>query len=348
MRDGARLATTLYLPAGAGRYAGILIRTPYGRPLEDLQARFFCRHGFAVAVQHVRGRFNSGGEWHPFVHEGKDGYDTIEWLAKQPWCTGRIGMTGGSYSGWVQWWAAAERPPHLVTIVPGASPSDPFDGGIPYEGGVFCTTTSLGFLDVTARNATVDVSGAAMLAVASRNWSKAVRSLPVIDLDKKVLGRRDRIWRTWIRHFSKDGYWRQVSFLDSLRTMSIPVFHNAGAFDALTTATILNYRRMRTHGHGHQKLVVGPWPHFGETRSVWRPRLRRRCRARPVAGDGPMVRLLAEGTGQRHRRRAAGRGVRHREQSLATRLAVSDARDIGAEVVPCEPDRAGTATGQAS
>ena len=267
MRDGARLATTLYLPAGAGKYAGILIRTPYGRPLEDLEARFFCRHGFAVAVQHVRGRFGSGGEWHPFVHEGKDGYDTIEWLAKQPWCTGRIGMTGGSYSGWVQWWAAAERPPHLVTIVPGASPSDPFDGGIPYEGGVFCTTTSLGFLDVTARNATVDVSGAAMIAVASRNWSKAVRSLPVIDLDKTVLGRRDRIWRTWIRHLSKDRYWRQVSFLDCLRTMSIPVFHNAGAFDALTTSTILNYRRMRANGHGHQKLVIGPWPHFGETRT---------------------------------------------------------------------------------
>src|SRR5262249_36483040 len=60
---------------------------------------------------------------------------------------------------------------------------------------------------------------------------------------------------------------RQVSFLDRLRTMSIPVFHNAGAFDPLTTSTILNYRRMRANGHGHQKLVIGPWPHFGGTRS---------------------------------------------------------------------------------
>jgi putative CocE/NonD family hydrolase len=78
----------------------ILIRTPYAKGLEELSARFYARRGYVVAVQDVRGRFQSAGRWEPLVHEGRDGYDTIEWLAARPWSTGRIGMAGGSYLAW--------------------------------------------------------------------------------------------------------------------------------------------------------------------------------------------------------------------------------------------------------
>jgi uncharacterized protein len=267
MRDGVRLMSTVYLPARQGRYPAILIRTPYGRAAEDLQARFYCRRGFAVVLQHVRGRFQSEGEWHPFVHEGKDGYDTIEWVAAQPWCTGKVAMVGGSYSAWVQWAAAVERPPHLAAVVPAASPSDPFCG-MPYEHGVFYMFGALWWLDVTSRNATADPSGAAMLAVSARDWSQLLARLPVVELDKVVLGRQDAVWRRWVRHNSNDRYWRRVGFLDRLQKVTIPVFHQAGSFDPLTTSTIINYRRLRAHGHNDQKLVIGPWTHSGETRTV--------------------------------------------------------------------------------
>ena len=100
--------------------------------MTDIQGRYYARRGYAVAVQDCRGRFGSEGVWEPFLNEPKDGYDAIEWLAAQPWSNGKVGMIGGSYVGWVQWWAASQHPPHLVTIIPNVSPPDPFYN-IPYE-----------------------------------------------------------------------------------------------------------------------------------------------------------------------------------------------------------------------
>jgi uncharacterized protein len=267
MRDGTALATTIYLPAREGRYPGIVIRTPYGRPVEDLYARFFARHGYAVAVQNVRGRYASEGRWHPFVHEGADGFDTIEWMAGQPWCTGKIGMAGGSYSALVQWMAAIERPPHLDAIVPLASPSDPFDA-IPYDHGVFSISGAIWWLDITAKEATTDLSGATLMRASLRNWAELFKELPVIDLDVKVLGRRDVVFRKWIRHNSRDRYWRRAAFIDRVEQVETPVFHQAAAFDPLTSSTLRNYRELRARGRQGQRLVIGPWLHWGEARKV--------------------------------------------------------------------------------
>ncbi len=85
MRDGLKLSTDLYLPKTDDKVPVVLIRTPYKKEMAELDARFYARRGYAVAVQDVRGRFASPGEWEPFVNEKKDGYDTIEWLAAQPW-----------------------------------------------------------------------------------------------------------------------------------------------------------------------------------------------------------------------------------------------------------------------
>ena len=93
MRDGVTLATDVYLPAGAdGRPAGdafpaVLIRMPYGirEPYAYMPAigRYWARRGYACAIQDVRGKFGSEGEWDPFKHEIDDGYDAIEWTARQ-------------------------------------------------------------------------------------------------------------------------------------------------------------------------------------------------------------------------------------------------------------------------
>ena len=119
MRDGVKLSTDIYLPAAGEAYPVILSRTPYDNIAPRLveAAQFFSSRGYAVVLQDARGRFDSEGHFEPRVNEGKDGYDTIEWIAQQPWSTGKIGMMGGSYGGTVQWLAARERPPHLTTIV---------------------------------------------------------------------------------------------------------------------------------------------------------------------------------------------------------------------------------------
>ena len=74
--------------------------------------------GYAVVVSDVRGRYSSEGDFDPYSHEGLDGYDTIEWVAAQPWSNGRVATAGLSYPGAVQWLAAVEAPPHLVCAFP--------------------------------------------------------------------------------------------------------------------------------------------------------------------------------------------------------------------------------------
>ena len=97
------------------RAPAVLIRTPYDNTLPFLveKGRRLADHGYVVAIQDCRGRFDSDGSYEPFRAEGPDGFDTIEWLAAQPWCDGRVGMAGRSYAGWTQWTAALEASAHL-------------------------------------------------------------------------------------------------------------------------------------------------------------------------------------------------------------------------------------------
>src|SRR5207237_3997769 len=85
------------------------------------RAMYFAKHGYVYALVDVRGRGNSGGEFEPFVNEGQDGYDVVEWLAKQSYCNGKVSMWGGSYAGFDQWTVLKEFPPHPVPIVPAAA-----------------------------------------------------------------------------------------------------------------------------------------------------------------------------------------------------------------------------------
>ncbi|KAA3607263.1 MAG: CocE/NonD family hydrolase [Planctomycetota bacterium] len=260
MRDGIALSTDLYLPESDTPVPAILIRTPYKKEMLEVEGRFYARRGYAVAIQDVRGRFASGGEWKPFIQEGPDGYDTVEWLAAQDFCNGRVGMLGGSYLGVAQWQAARQRPPHLVTIVPNVSPPDPFYN-IPYEYGTFFLLASLWWAEIVDTDATADLSGASFAAIGEKDYLELLKTLPVIDLDKSVLGYENAFWRQWIQHQTQDEYWDGGAFLEYLEEVRLPVFHQSGWFDGDGIGSKLNYLAMRRHGHPHQKLILGPWGH---------------------------------------------------------------------------------------
>ena len=121
MRDGVVLRADVLRPKAEGRYPTLVYRTPYGK--HQATAAFATAtkavaRGYAVVLQDVRGRYASDGEFLPYQQEGKDGYDTIEWAAKQSWSNGAIGTFGLSYPGAVQWLAAIENPPSLRAMVP--------------------------------------------------------------------------------------------------------------------------------------------------------------------------------------------------------------------------------------
>ncbi|MBM3531410.1 MAG: CocE/NonD family hydrolase [Alphaproteobacteria bacterium] len=142
MRDGVRLATDIYRPAAPdgtplpGPYPTLVYRTSYDKSnavahIEPV-ARFFTPRGYVCLLQDLRGRGRSEGKGQYFhvanINEGRDGYDTIEWAAAQPWCNGRIGMLGSSHMGIVQNAAAMERPPHLKALWVDVAPTKFFDG----------------------------------------------------------------------------------------------------------------------------------------------------------------------------------------------------------------------------
>ena len=255
MRDGVKLAADIYFPVGVSKAPVILTRTPYGKQDSEIRARFWARRGYVRVIQDVRGRFASEGQWEALIHEPNDGYDTIEWLGGQPWCTGKVGMIGGSYLGWVQWLAAGEHPPHLITIIPNVSPPDPFHN-LPYDHGAVDLLGAMSWFNLVEMSA-VDPEEAG----AGKNWDELLKVLPVIDLDRAVLGRESVTWRHWMAHPTADAYWRAVMFPGRLKDVRIPVFHQSGWFDGDGIGTKLNYLTLASYDHALQKLTIGPWPH---------------------------------------------------------------------------------------
>ena len=127
MRDGVRLSANVFRPSATGRYPVILLRTPYNKGDAITPAwQSFVNHGYAVVVEDVRGRYESGGKFEPINQEVNDGDDTLDWIARQAWSDGGVGMYGGSYLGIAQWKAALTQNPHLKAIFPYVSGDDDY------------------------------------------------------------------------------------------------------------------------------------------------------------------------------------------------------------------------------
>src|SRR5947209_15291173 len=128
MRGGVLLRADILRPKGEGPFSVLVYRTPYGKHFAQKEYTIFHRavqRGYAVVIEDVRGRYASDGEFRPYENEGRDGFDTIEWAAKQAWSNGNVGTFGLSYPGAVQWLAAVESPPHLKAMVPAMTFSTP-------------------------------------------------------------------------------------------------------------------------------------------------------------------------------------------------------------------------------
>ena len=136
MRDGTKLAVSIYFPAGAGPWPAVLTRTPYGKDVGDPaknEARYMA-NGYVRVLQDSRGKGKSEGVYRPFADDVEDGYDTIEWIAKQPWSNGKVGMSGISAMAIATYNAAMSGAPHFVAafVTAGRGFTTP-DGGVPMQ-----------------------------------------------------------------------------------------------------------------------------------------------------------------------------------------------------------------------
>jgi uncharacterized protein len=274
MRDGVRLATDLYLPArdgapASGRFPAIVERTPYDKhsPRFVAPARFFAQHGYAVVMQDVRGRGESEGDWYPFAREAPDGYDTIEWAAVQPWCTGKVGTMGTSYMAAVQSAAATLNPPHLAAMFVTEGPSNYYACSMRHNGALEQRFLIYAFhMAITSPQARANPVLRTALAEARANLAFWLKRLPL----KKGVSplRMLPSYEQWAIDLQTRGsyteYWKQRGYAIAeyyAGHADVPTVYFGSWYDSYARATTENFVALSRMKRSPQRLVMGPWLH---------------------------------------------------------------------------------------
>ena len=265
LRDGVRLNATLYKPAALKEPRPCLFTlTPYiGQSYHD-RGMYFAAHGYPFLTVDVRGRGNSEGSFRPLIQEAKDGYDVVEWLAKQPYCNGKISMWGGSYAGYDQWATAKEFPPHLATIVPVASPAAGVD--FPARNNVFGPYL-MQWLTFTSGQTSQDhlFGDDAFWTGLNRRLVESGTSFRKFD---GFVGNPSPIFQEWISHPDLDAYWDAYNPTgEQYAKMQLPILTITGMYDGDQPGALAHYKRyMRAASaaaRARHFLIIGPWDHPG-------------------------------------------------------------------------------------
>jgi len=278
MRDGVVLRADIVLPDTSGRFPTLVYRTPYGKQFALKEGGTFEKavaRGYAVVIQDVRGRYASDGDFSPYQNEGRDGFDTIEWAARQSWSDGNIGTFGLSYPGAVQWLAAVENPPHLKAMVPAMTFSTPRN--FFYSGGVFDGS----WLDWIWFNIAPDtrhrknLPGPQTRKEAASAWKQGHQRLqnflPLRDLPD--LKQAAPFYYQWLSHPPADSWWDWAELRNKYDRVHAAVLNFSGWYDeaygpdgATTNFNgLLAARRGENDRRTH--TMIGPWTHGGQEQS---------------------------------------------------------------------------------
>jgi uncharacterized protein len=272
MRDGVTLRANVWLPRAAGRFPTLVYRTPYGKqnaPKEWTTFQAAVKRGYAVVIQDVRGRYASEGEFQPYENEGKDGYDTIEWAARQAWSDGNVGTFGLSYPGAVQWLAAVETPPHLKVMVPAMTFSTPRN--FFYSGGLFDGS----WLEWIWMNIAPDArrrknlpgpqTGKEARVAWKTEHQRMEAFLPLRDLpDLKEVA---PFYYSWLAHPPADPWWDWAELRNKYDRVHCAVLNFSGWYDEAygPDGATTNFNGLLTTRKGEAnprtKTMIGPWTH---------------------------------------------------------------------------------------
>jgi predicted acyl esterase len=237
MRDGTRLSAFIYFPQGNGPWPVVFEQRylPISAPGSRREMAALAGHGYVTASVNFRGAHLSEGVWRGYRAlawgEEKDGYDLVEWFARQPWSTGRIGTIGGSQAGYAQNFLAVTQPPHLVCQ--------------------FMTDTGLSLFHEAYRR-----GGA--------TWPERYKKME--DTTRHPAENRALVEETF-RHPTYDDYWRALDCTLHFAEMNVPCFIIGSWYDYMSRGSLESFAGRQHRGgpnsRGRQQLVLGPWLHGG-------------------------------------------------------------------------------------
>ena len=271
MPDGVTLVGDRYHPAeDPGPLPVVLIRTPYGRAGFGglVFAAPLARRGFQVFLQATRGTFGSGGHFRPFTTEREDGLATVAWLREQPWCDGRVAMTGASYFGHTQWAVAPYADPPLISVSPHVTAARAsivfYDHGAPQIQNALTWSALIG-----SQERGGDLLRALGNPVFKARIRRVLGRLPLQAADVAVAGAPVPFWRDFVAHADPgDPFWSTADHDAADLSRFPPVSMVTGWWDLFLPGQLADHRALRAAGVP-ARIVVGPWLHgeMGELRA---------------------------------------------------------------------------------
>src|SRR5436190_17567076 len=264
-KDGTKLATDVYLPASSGKFPVILSRTPYDKTGEQGNAAYFTKHGYAFVAQDTRGRYNSEGTWKFRGDDARDGEECVNWIAKQAWSNGKVGMMGTSYVGGTQHAAAMRRPNGLVTIIPVDAVSNPGRQGMRNAGAFELRFWNWIMLNTAkGSKASKDPGTQKILQEMADNRRKYLLQRPLRKGTTPLkLSPENEDWLVEaMKHGANDDFWDFNNIIDRAdRYKDMPVYLVGGWYDSWAGNTTANFTVLSKAIQSPVYLIMGPWIH---------------------------------------------------------------------------------------
>jgi uncharacterized protein len=261
-RDGAIISATVIRKKNIPEpLPAVLLFNIYAGPVDKLLSKRSAKYGYVGIVANTRGKRLSPEQTDPFEYDAQDAYDVIDWISKQPWCNGKVGMYGGSYLGFTQWASVKKVHPALKTIVPMVAVGIGID--YPMYNNVFMGYM-LQWIHYVTNNKTTDPSdfGSSNWESLFKRWyagGRSFRSLDTLD------GRPNKIFQRWLQHPSHDSYWQNmVAYKEDFSNINIPVLTITGYYDDDQPGAMYYYKQHHLYNKKPDHyLLIGPYDHGG-------------------------------------------------------------------------------------
>ena len=255
MRDGVELSTDLYLPRTKQPVPAILVRNPYGKEgagFMAVLAKTLAEKNVAFVMQDCRGRYQSGGVFEPFRNEAADGADTLDWLTRQRWFNGHVGLIGFSYLGYAAWAAATQSDVTVDLLIPVTTTVSPYR--MVYERGVLNYIMALDWAAYVKDRVNRSISPAI--------WFERMDTA-LIKVDD-VKDQDNPLYNDWVNNTVPGAYWARGDLITKIATVDTPVLFIAGWYDILLSDQLNDF--ITTQEYGSNKLLdsclmIGPWSH---------------------------------------------------------------------------------------
>jgi uncharacterized protein len=281
MADGTFLSTDVFIPKSRKKVPAILVRTPYRKEAERWLGKTFGFFKIAVVIQDVRGKYDSEGEFYPFMNERCDGFTTLRWIREQPWSNGVVGGWGASYLGYTQW-AISDSLDFMAPLLTGANLYD-----FVYPNGVFSLLSAFSW--------GVQNDSPGTNSIPAEKISEGMRILPLSAADDSTI-HDIRFLTDWMVHETEDEYWDRMNHrgMANARVLCI-----AGWYDIFLLAQIRDFQALQTHGHPGNRMIIGPWSHgsqavendYGGMKKTGNPRKAFLYSVRALKGKNPRLRF---------------------------------------------------------